>query len=129
VLSFSVLLSIAVGGSLGAVARHLIGTSVNTALATGFPFGTLAVNILGSLIMGIMAELVASVWQPSPELRTLIMVGFLGSLTTFSSYSLDFATLIESGEVLPGLLYVLLSNALCILALFSGFYLVRLLVY
>lgn len=128
-MSISVLLSIALGGSLGAVARHIIGSSVNTALATGFPFGTLTVNVLGCLIMGLVAELVAGVWQPSPEVRTFIMVGFLGALTTFSSYALDFATLMESGELLPAALYVILSNVLCILALFTGFYLIRLIAY
>lgn len=128
-MSFSVVLSIALGGSVGALARHVIGTSINTALATGFPFGTLAVNLLGSFIMGIVAELVTGVWQPSAELRLMIMVGFLGALTTFSSYALDFARLMEAGEVVPALAYVLLSNLLCFLGLFLGFYLIRLVAY
>lgn len=70
--------------------------------------------------MGVFIEFSVLVWSPSPELRAMISVGFLGAFTTFSTFSLDLFTMLMSGEVIPAVSYVLLSGVVSLLALYSG---------
>lgn len=81
-------LAVSLGAVAGAVSRYGIVNGLNVKLGTSFPFGTLTVNLIGALGMGVVARFVAS-----PERRALLATGFLGSLTTFSAYQLDAETL------------------------------------
>lgn len=124
-ISAKLLVAVAAGGAMGAVARFL---TINWALKTfgpDFPHGTLIVNVSGSLIMGLLVELMVIAWNPAPELRALLIVGVLGSLTTFSSFSLDVYSLAERDELMTALVYVVVSVVLSITALFMGVHLVR----
>jgi CrcB protein len=115
----------AAGGAIGAGARHLVNIGLGRALGTGFPWSTLFVNISGSLLMGMLIELLALRFNVSPGVRTLLVTGVLGGFTTFSAFSLDFAVLIERGETVSALVYALGSVAASIGALFIGLSLVR----
>lgn len=119
------LLAVALGGAVGAVARYKTIGWVAHLTGPGFPWGTLTVNVLGSFIMGVLIETGARRQVLTPELRALIAVGGLGAFTTFSSFALDVATLWERGETGPVAAYVAASTALSILALFAGLWAVR----
>ena len=120
-----IIAAIAIGGAVGAVARHLVGAQVLRLLGSGFPWGTLTVNVVGSFAMGALMELMAVRWNVGPELRAFMTVGVLGAFTTFSTFSLDVAVLGERGALLPAALYVLVSVGLSIAALFFGLWLFR----
>ena len=124
-MQVQVLATIAVGGALGAVARHLVVGQVALWTGSGFPFGTLAVNVVGSFVMGMIVELSALVWSPSPELRAFLTVGFLGAFTTFSAFSLETVLLYERGELLLAAGYVLSSVVLSVGAFFAALALLR----
>jgi CrcB protein len=94
-------------------------------LGPGYPYGTLFVNIVGSFLMGILIEVIALRWSPSPELRVLLVTGFLGGFTTFSAFSLDVALMVERGETFSAAAYVLMSVLLSIAGLFAGLHLMR----
>ncbi|MCK5712203.1 MAG: fluoride efflux transporter CrcB [Hyphomicrobiaceae bacterium] len=119
------LLFAAAGGAIGAGARYLVNIGFGRALGAGFPWSTLFVNVLGSLLMGVLIEILALRLNVSPEVRTLLVTGVLGGFTTFSAFSLDFAVLIERGETLSAMAYALGSFAASIGALFIGLSLVR----
>jgi CrcB protein len=114
------ILAIAGGGAVGAVARFLVSTGVYRLLGRDFPWGTLAVNVLGSFGMGLLFVLLLERSLVSPELRAAILIGFLGSFTTFSTFSLETLTLVEQGEALRALLNVALSVLLCVAACWAG---------
>lgn len=118
-------LSIAAGGAAGAMARVWLMTLVDTVTQTRFPFGTLAVNVIGSVAMGICFVLIAERWAISPEWRPLLVAGFLGAFTTFSTFSLDTLMLMENGLLVQALAYVLGSVVLCLLAAWAGMTLTR----
>ena len=108
---------VALGGGAGAALRHLVGLASLRALGTGFPAGTLIVNVLGSLLMGVLIEWLARRGAP---LRPLLATGFLGGFTTFSTFSLDAVALWERGEGGVAALYVVASVALGIGGLVAG---------
>ncbi|MEX1035614.1 MAG: fluoride efflux transporter CrcB [Sneathiella sp.] len=118
-------LSVAIGGALGACARYGVAQVMLRQFGSGFPYGTLFVNILGCFLMGVLIEIIALRWSPSPELRVLLVTGFLGGFTTFSAFSLDVALLIEKGETLSAAGYILMSVVLSIAGLFAGLHLMR----
>lgn len=120
-----VLLAVAAGGALGAVGRYLVMTQVAHWFGTAFPFATLAVNVIGSFILGLLVELLALVWSPPQELRALIVVGVLGAFTTFSTFSMDVALQVERGEANWAMVYVVASVVLSIGGFFAGMHLVR----
>lgn len=119
------LLAVALGGALGAMARFGVALGVAQIWPNVFPLGTLVVNLLGSLCIGILF----GVWLKRPELPVLlqqgVFIGFLGAFTTFSTFSLDTLRLIENGESLMALGYILLSVCLCLLATWAGLMLTR----
>ena len=119
--------AVAAGGALGALARWLVVGQAVRLLGPEFPAGTMAVNILGSLAMGLAAALVAQGLALSVELRTFFTVGFLGSFTTFSTYSLDAVRLAERGDWAQAAFYAAGSVALGVLAFLAGARLARLL--
>jgi CrcB protein len=119
------LLLVMIGGGIGAGSRHLVNMGAMRLLGMNFPWGTMIINITGSFIMGAFIELLARRFGASNELRMFVATGILGGYTTFSSFSLDFASLWERGATLPALAYVLASVVGGILALFAAFWLVR----
>ncbi|GGG64741.1 putative fluoride ion transporter CrcB [Salipiger pallidus] len=117
------LLQVALGGALGASSRYLTGVAVTALLGRGFPWGTLTVNILGSFAMGLLITVLGSL--SATRLHPLLAVGFLGGFTTFSSFSLDVATLYERGDIALAAGYAAVSVVASILALFLGLALAR----
>ena len=118
-------LAIALGGAIGAVARyHSVGMITRLA-GNGFPYATLFVNAAGSFLAGVAVALLADRLAVGPELRGFLVVGVLGAFTTFSSFSLDFLALTERSELVLAGLYVVLSVTLSIGGLFCGLWLTR----
>ena len=113
------------GGGLGAALRHGVNIASVCAFGTGFPYGTLLINITGSLIMGMVAAYFAFKGDASQNWRLFLTTGILGGYTTFSAFSLDAALLYERGEVSAAAIYVVASVALSIAGLFAGLALVR----
>lgn len=118
------LILVMAGGALGAGARHLVGRATLVWLGVGFPYGTLTVNILGGLAMGLLVGVFARVGAIEGW-RLFAGVGVLGGFTTFSSFSLDVVNLYERGASAVALGYILVSVVGSILALFAGLALVR----
>ena len=123
----SLWIAVAAGGALGALARWLMVGQVARLLGPEFPAGTMAVNVLGSLALGLVAGLLAQGLALSAELRTFLTAGFLGGFTTFSAYTLDAAGLAERGAWTGAAFYTAGSVALGILAFLAGARLARLL--
>ncbi|RZL57541.1 MAG: fluoride efflux transporter CrcB [Sphingomonas sp.] len=109
-----------IGGALGSAARYLTGRAALTALGPDFPYGTLAVNLVGGLLMGVLTAILARVGGLAEPWRLFLGVGVLGGFTTFSSFSLDAVTMIERGALAPAFGYVLVSVIGSIVALFAG---------
>ncbi len=128
IASPSTLAAVALGGAVGSAARYLLMTAVGHWFGTQFPYGTLVVNAVGCFTMGVLAELAALVWSPSPELRALVMVGVLGGFTTFSSFTLDVGVLVERNALPAAAGYILASMVLTIAGFFAGLAVVRSLV-
>ena len=122
----SMFLAIAAGGAVGAVARHLLTSQVGHLLGLGFPYGTLIVNVLGSMILGALVEVMALSWSVGNDFRAFLVIGMLGSFTTFSAFSLDTIALFNRGDVLPASLYVAASIGLALAAFLGGMAAVRL---
>jgi len=118
------ILAIAVGGALGSVLRYWLGGAVQRAFAAGFPYGTLAVNVVGCLMIGILLQRFTSA-EPSLAARGLLVVGFCGGFTTFSAFSTETVGLIDGGEHSKAVLYVFLSLVLCLLSTLTGLILTR----
>jgi CrcB protein len=119
------LVLVALGGAIGAALRHLVNLGSLRLVGANYPWGTMAINVAGSLAMGIFIELLARRFNASNELRLFIATGILGGFTTFSAFSLDFAVLWERGAAVPALAYAIASVAGSILALFLGLWLAR----
>jgi len=123
-------LNVAIGGAFGAALRYQSGRAMTAWLGSGamtaFPFATLAVNAIGSLLMGFLAGWLAARGQGAGEqLRLLLGVGLLGGFTTFSAFSLEMVLLIERGQLMIAALYAFLSVALGITGLMAGLFLMR----
>lgn len=114
------LLAIAAGGAVGAVMRFWVSTGVYGWLGRDFPYGTLAVNLIGSLLMGLLAVLLIERLSLAPEWRAVVLIGFLGSFTTFSTFSVETLGLIETGAYIKALLNAVLSVSLCLAAAWGG---------
>lgn len=116
---------IAVGGAVGSVSRYLTQLVVARHFAHPFPLGTLLVNVLGCLLIGLFYALAEKGTLASPMLRLLLTTGFCGGFTTFSTFSYETLTLLEAGEYLLVAFYVAGSVLLGLLATFAGMALVR----
>jgi CrcB protein len=119
-----ILLLIALGGAAGSVLRYLVGGRIQHFATHGFPVGTLSVNVVGCLLMGIFAQLFLNM-QTSGPWRAVLMVGFCGGFTTFSTFSYETVGLIEGGDYARALAYISLSVILCLAATLAGMTLMR----
>lgn len=119
------LLAVALGGAIGAGARHLFNLQALRLFGPNFPWGTIGVNIIGSLLMGVLAGLFAFKADLSPEWRSFLATGILGGFTTFSAFSLDAANLMQRGDMGLAVAYMGGSIAAGIGALFLGLFLVK----
>jgi len=113
------------GGAIGAGARHLVGRATLAALGPNYPWGTLAVNLIGGLLMGLLAGSLSRVGHGSEQLRFLLGVGVLGGFTTFSAFSLDVMNMLQRGDWGMGITYILVSVIGSVLALAAGLALTR----
>jgi CrcB protein len=118
-------LLVAAGGAIGASLRHLVNLGSLRLVGPNFPWGTMAINMAGSLVMGLFVGWLARRSGTPNELRLFIATGILGGFTTFSAFSLDVAVLWERGAALQAFGYALASVAGSILALFLGLWMVR----
>ena len=124
-MNAQLLLAIAAGGALGSVGRFLAASAIGHALGTAWPWGTLAVNVLGGFAIGLLAGLMALRWSVSPELRGFLITGILGGFTTFSAFSLEVMTLIERHAWGSAATYVVASVGLSLAAAFAGLWIAR----
>lgn len=118
-------LLVMLGGALGSAARYSVGRLTLGAFGPNWPWGTLAVNIVGGLAMGLLAGFLARAGTGGENWRLLIGVGLLGGFTTFSAFTLELVDMIERGQAMAGIGYVLVSVIGAALALFAGLMAVR----
>ncbi|TCK18297.1 camphor resistance protein CrcB [Thiogranum longum] len=121
----SQVLAIAGGGALGAVLRYWVSTGVYAMAGRGFPYGTLAVNILGSLLMGFLYIWLLERSLESAGMRAFLLIGLLGAFTTFSTFSIETLILMEGGQYVRALVNTLASVVLCVAAAALGVMLAR----
>ena len=120
-------LAIAFGGALGALSRYWLTVSIERFNGTGFPLGTFMVNLLGSFLIGLLYILFAEKLSVADQWRPVIITGFLGAMTTFSTFSLDALLLFQQGHYNTALFYVLSSVVICIFAAYVGMQIARIL--
>ncbi len=126
-MNLKAIVAVALGGGVGSALRYIVNFIVVARVGPGFPFGTLLINITGSLLIGVVAELAAtSSLGMTPLLRLFLAVGVLGGYTTFSTFAFDTVTLVGDRTIGLATMYVLASVSLGVLAAFAGQVLVRL---
>jgi len=113
------------GGAVGSAARLLVSRLSLSLFGPGYPWGTLAVNVFGGLLMGVLAGMLARFVSGGEHLRLLLAVGVLGGFTTFSSFALEVVLMVERGDWVVAFGYILASVLGATLALFGGLLLVR----
>ncbi|CAN7382439.1 fluoride efflux transporter CrcB [Rhizobium leguminosarum] len=118
-------LLVAFGGAIGSVLRYYVGQWALRLMGPAFPWGTLAVNVVGCFVIGAFAELIARKFNASVELRLLLITGFLGGFTTFSAFSLDAISLFERGETVAGGIYIAASVGFSMAAVIAGLAVMR----
>jgi len=114
---------VALGGAVGAALRHVANGTALRVFGPGFPFGTLIVNVLGSLLMGLLFVLLAE--RGAGRFSPFVLTGMLGGFTTFSAFSMDALVLVERGQTMAALAYVAASVLCSLLAVFAGVALAR----
>ncbi len=112
--------AIAAGGAMGALFRYWVSIGVHKLAGTEFPYGTLTVNVAGSLLMGALYVLFIERMDVDPLWRGALLIGLLGAFTTFSTFSMETLNLVENGEPLRALANVAASVILCIIACWIG---------
>ena len=119
------IISVGAGGALGAIARYLVGVLISQYIPQHGWLATVSVNVTGCFIMGAIAAIIAEMPVLSPALRGFIMVGFLGALTTFSSFALDVHLLSNKHGMMAGFGYIFASVGLSLMLFFAGLWLFR----
>jgi fluoride exporter len=119
------LLLIALGGAGGALCRYGLVNLINQFNHGKFPMGTLTVNVIGSFLIGVVYVLIAERLSLHPDWRSILMVGFLGAFTTFSTFSLEVITLLENGQLVTALTYITSSLLVCLLVAWLAIVLTR----
>ena len=118
---------IAVGGAFGAISRFWITTNVDKLYPATYPWGTFIVNLIGCFFIGLLFVLFSEKLLLADNVRSLLVVGFLGAMTTFSTFSLDVLVLIEQGQCGMAFSYLLGSVVVCLIATFVGINIARIL--
>jgi CrcB protein len=118
-------LAIAVGGAFGAMSRYWISQSVPRLDGSGFPFGTFTVNLIGSFLIGVLFILFVEKLQVAEQWGSLLIVGFLGAMTTFSTFSLDALLLFQQGDYNVAFFYIFSSVVACLFAAYTGMQITR----
>lgn len=119
-------LIVGLGGFFGAIARYLVGSLFFRFVPTAFPFGTLTINFVGAILIGMISEYSLKITPVQPLLYLFITIGILGGFTTFSTFSLETVNLFESGKIAAGLINVIASVMLCLLGVVIGKYMTKL---
>ena len=114
------MMAIAAGGAIGALLRYWTSLAVHSRLGSGFPYGTLMVNVLGSLLMGFLYIWLIERIAAGATLRAFLLIGVLGAFTTFSTFSMETLNLVEGGQLGKALLNVVVSVTVCITAAALG---------
>ena len=120
-----VLLAVAVGGAIGAIARFQLSQSFIKSFSGDFIYNIMVANIVGCFLMGVCYEFMNLKMNVGAEWRAFFMVGVLGAFTTFSSFALDVFILVERGSYLNASMYILSSVVFSIVGLFVGIYIMR----
>ena len=119
-------LAVAIGGALGSVARYALSSWIFDITSHKFPYATLIVNVAGSFVMGILFVVIVERAALPAEMRSLLMIGFIGAFTTFSAFSLDALGLWQNGHVLMSVIYMITAIILCLFAISTAIWLTRL---
>lgn len=114
------LVAVGAGGALGAMGRFWVSNQIYLWLGRDFAWGTLAVNVLGSFAIGLLMILMIDKFQASIEMRSFMIVGFLGAFTTFSTFSFETYLYLQTGEINKALLNIAISVITCIFAVWIG---------
>jgi CrcB protein len=121
----SQVIAIAAGGAIGALLRYWVSTGAHAVLGRGFPYGTLTVNVLGSLLIGFLYIWLLERLVTGPALRAFLLIGVLGAFTTFSTFSMETLNLMESGQLGRAVVNVIISVTVCIAAAGLGVFAAR----
>ena len=119
------MMAIAAGGAIGALLRYWTSLAVHSRLGSGFPYGTLAVNVLGSLLMGFLYIWLTERIAAGAAMRAFLLVGVLGAFTTFSTFSMETLSLVEDGQLGKALLNIIASVTVCMTAAALGIFAAR----
>ncbi len=119
---------ICLGGAFGTGARYLLGGAVTRWAGPDFPYGTLLINVLGSLLIGVVQQVALSTLLIPETLRLVLAVGVMGGFSTYSSFSYETIRLLEAGSWMAATLYVVLTTALCLACCVAGLSLGRVLI-
>ena len=119
------ILAIGLGGALGSIARHYLNNAMGGLASRGFPLGIFTINVAGSVIIGVLVGVFATRGNPPAAIRAFLTVGLLGGFTTFSTFSLDTAVLVQRGAYLTAGLYAAGSVVVAVSGLFGGMALAR----
>ena len=122
----SILISVFLGGVFGAIIRYIVIEQVNKLFLVAFPFGTIAVNVIGAFLIGLLSSYLAERFDVSENIKMFLIVGFCGGFSTFSSFNIEFYLLFSSGEILSSLIYVTTTFVLTVVAFYIGVSLLKL---
>ncbi|MBB1488488.1 fluoride efflux transporter CrcB [Oceanospirillum sediminis] len=117
------MLAVAIGGAVGAMGRYWIVGLATQWFGKGFPYGTMLVNVAGSVLIGVLYSLIVQHLKLEPHWQAVLMTGFTGAFTTFSTFALESLNLFQSGRTTAALVYIVLSVICCLAAVAVGIWL------
>ena len=120
------ILSVAIGGAIGAVSRYILSNAIQSLSSNSFPYGMLVCNILGSIILGMLYDSFSKADFFNDNMKVFIQIGILGSFTTFSAFSLEAYLMFEKADYITAVIFILLSVFLSISGLILGINFIRL---